>query len=119
MAIMTKAKHIIGYCLTIVVTVIVTLYLGWGYFLTTHELVADGHANSNLLTINYLLEEDYPKALEIQVMDLEGSLTELHALEIQDGEPIKYQFYMQNIATLDSTHPGHLSGVLQRDTETK
>ncbi|NQT63599.1 MAG: hypothetical protein HQ556_11620 [Candidatus Marinimicrobia bacterium] len=116
---MTKVKHIVGYCLTIIITAAVTLYLGWGYFLTTHELVADSHANANLLTINYLLEEDYPKALEIQIIDLEGSLSELYGLEIYDGEPIKYQFYMQNIATLDSTYPGHLSGILQRDTKIK
>lgn len=112
---MNKVKHIIGYCATIIFTAAVTLYIGWGYFVTTHELVADAHANSSLLTVHHLLEEDYPKALEIQVMDLEGSLSELYGLEIYDGEPIKYQFYMQNIAELDSLYPGYLSVILQNN----
>ena len=101
-----KYKHLAGYALVILLSVSVTLYMGWDYFLLTHQLDLEAQANASLLTLSYLLEEDHEKARNIQMLELEGALIELKALEMQAGELLIYDHYLEQIARLDSLYPG-------------
>lgn len=102
---LNKYRHPAGYALVILLSVSITLYMGWDYFLLTHQLDSEAQANASLLTLSYLLEEDHEKAKNIQMLELEGALIEIKALEMSEGKFHIYDHYLEQIARLDSLYP--------------
>jgi len=98
-------KYLLGILLLILVTASLSLYASYKFWTTIQRISIESNIPYSFAAINSILQGEYGKALDYEIDGLEKHLIELYGLEVLEGEPIMFNYYMREISRMDTLSP--------------